>query len=164
MLVSSSEAFQLASVAGTPQRLCSHRPLVARLPYVLRYNGGVFRKDKCIKPPHHLQISAPPTKPSPHFHPLVLHRGFKKVSHLSLDDVGVDLGDSVDGVRSHDAQVRHVDPLAPVLLDQGHLPQLVHVVWVEGSDFLQRQKRRCSDSARPKLTASACSCVARLVR
>lgn len=81
---------------------------------------------------------------------------FKKVSHLGLDDVGVDLSDSVDGVRSHDAQVRHVHPLAPLLLDQGHLPQLVHVLWVESYDFLQRQKHRGSGSARPD---SRCRCV-----
>lgn len=74
---------------------------------------------------------------------------FKKVSHFGLDDVGVDLGDSVDGVRPHDAQVRHVHPLAPLLLDQGHLPQLVHVLRIESCDFLQRQKRTRSDSARP---------------
>lgn len=61
----------------------------------------------------------------------------------------MDLSDSVDGVRSHDAQVRHVDPLAPLLLDQGHLPQLVHVLRVESCDFLQRQKRTRLDSARP---------------
>lgn len=58
-------------------------------------------------------------------------------SHFSLDDVGVDLSDSVDGVRSHDAQVRHVHPLASLLFDQRHLPQLVHVVRVKSCDFLQ---------------------------
>lgn len=52
-------------------------------------------------------------------------------------------------MRSHDAQVRHVHPLAALLLDQGHLPQLVHVLRVESCDFLQRQKRTSSDSARP---------------
>lgn len=62
-------------------------------------------------------------------------------SHLSLDDVGVYLGDSVDGVRAHDAQVRHVDPLAPVLFNQGHCPQLVHVFGIQSRDPLRAQKQ-----------------------
>lgn len=69
-------------------------------------------------------------------------------SHLSLDDVGVYLGDSVDGVRAHDAQVRHVDPLAPVLFDQGHGPQLVHVFGIQSGDPLGAQSRRPSAGAR----------------
>lgn len=63
-------------------------------------------------------------------------------SHFGLDDVGVYLSDSVDGVRPHDAQVRHVHPLASVLLDQRHLPQLVHVVRVESCDVLQATQSR----------------------
>lgn len=63
-------------------------------------------------------------------------------SHFSLDDVGVYLSDSVDGVRPHDAQVRHVHPLASLLLDQRHLPQLVHVVRVESCDVLQATQSR----------------------
>lgn len=61
---------------------------------------------------------------------------------MGLDDVGVYLSDSVDGVRSHDAQVRHVHPLASVLFNQRHLPQLVHVVWIHGCNPLRRQNRR----------------------
>lgn len=56
--------------------------------------------------------------------------------HLGLDDVGVYLSDSVHGVGAHDAQVRHVHPLAAVLLDQRHFPQLVHVFRKESSNFL----------------------------
>lgn len=59
--------------------------------------------------------------------------------HLSLYDVGVYLSDSVDGVRSHDAQVRHVHPLASVFLDQRHFPQFVHVFWKGDCDSLSRQ-------------------------
>lgn len=57
--------------------------------------------------------------------------------HFSLDDVGVYLSNSVDGVRSHDAQVRHVHPLASILFNQRHLPQFVHVFWKECCDPLQ---------------------------
>lgn len=58
-------------------------------------------------------------------------------SHFSLDNVGVYLGDSVNGVGPHDAQMGHVHPLASLLLDQRHLPQLVHVVRVESCNFLR---------------------------
>lgn len=68
------------------------------------------------------------------------HRGPTN-SHLSLDDLGVDLSDSVDGVRAHDAQVRHVDPLAPVLFNQGHCPQLVHVFGIQSRDPLRAQSK-----------------------
>lgn len=68
-------------------------------------------------------------------------------SHLGLDDVGVYLSDSVDCVRAHDAQVRHVDPLAPVFLNQGHRPQLVHVVGIQSGDPLRGQSRLSSGIA-----------------
>lgn len=58
---------------------------------------------------------------------------------MSLYDVGVYLSDSVDGVRSHDAQVRHVHPLASVFFDQRHFPQFVHVSREGGCDSLSRQ-------------------------
>lgn len=61
-------------------------------------------------------------------------------SHLGLDDVGVNLSHSVDGVRAHDAQMSHVDPLTPVLLDQRHFPQLFKVFGKHNCDFLQRHK------------------------
>lgn len=62
-------------------------------------------------------------------------------SHLSLDDVGVYLSNSVDGVRPHNAQVRHVDPLAPIFFNQGHCPQLVHVFGVQSRDSLWVQSK-----------------------
>ena len=63
---------------------------------------------------------------------------------MRLDDVGVYLSDPIDCVRAHDAQVRHVDPLAPVFLDQGHGPQLVHVVGIQGRDPLWGRSRGSS--------------------
>jgi len=56
--------------------------------------------------------------------------------HLSLDDLGVDLGHAVDSVGADDAEVGHVDPLGASLLYQGHPPQPVHVVREEGRDVL----------------------------
>lgn len=57
--------------------------------------------------------------------------------HFCLDDIGVYLGNSVDGVGPHDTKVGHVHPLASLLLNQRHLPQLVHVIWIESCDSLQ---------------------------
>lgn len=57
--------------------------------------------------------------------------------HFSLDDVGVYLCDSIDSMRSHDAQMRHVNPLASIFFDQRHLPQFVHVFWKQSCDSLQ---------------------------
>lgn len=57
--------------------------------------------------------------------------------HFRLDDVGVYLSNPVDGMRSHDAQVCHVHPLASILFDQRHLPQFVHVFGKERRDPLQ---------------------------
>lgn len=83
-------------------------------------------------------------------------------SHLSLDDVGVYLSDSVDCVRPHDAQVRHVDPLAPIFLDQGHRPQLVHVVGIQSRDPLRGQSRRSSGIARVPSDERFCESCARV--
>lgn len=82
-------------------------------------------------------------------------------SHLSLDDVGVYLSDAVDGVRAHDAQVRHVDPLAPVLFNQGHCPQLVHVFGIQSRDPLRAQSKR--PSARVRALCEARECVSAYV-
>lgn len=71
---------------------------------------------------------------------IILHTDLEGL-HFSLDDVGVYLSNSVDGVRSHDAQVRHVHPLASILFNQRHLPQFVHVFWKECCDPLQWRSR-----------------------
>lgn len=57
-------------------------------------------------------------------------------SHAGLQDVRVDLSDTVDGVRSDHAQVSHVDPLGVVLLDQRHPPQTVRVAREHGRNRL----------------------------
>jgi len=49
----------------------------------------------------------------------------------------VDARHPVDGVRAHDAQVRHVDLLLVALLDQGHAAHAVQVAGVELGDALQ---------------------------
>ena len=58
-------------------------------------------------------------------------------SHAGLDDVGVDLRHPVDGVGAHDAEVGHVHPLPPFLLDEGHPPQPVHVLREQGRHALE---------------------------
>lgn len=57
-------------------------------------------------------------------------------SHAVLQDVGVDLSDTIDGVRSDHAQVSHVDPLGVALLDQRHSPQTVRVTREHGRNRL----------------------------
>ena len=39
----------------------------------------------------------------------------------------MDGGNTVDSVRAHDGQVGHVDPLHRLLLNDGQLPQIVHI-------------------------------------
>ena len=56
-----------------------------------------------------------------------LERGLQQVVHRSFDDLGVDAGDSVDGVGAHDAEVSHVDLLLVALLNQGHATQAVGI-------------------------------------
>lgn len=72
-------------------------------------------------------------------------------SHLSLDDVGVYLSNSIDSVRSHNAQVCHVDPLAPIFFNQGHCPQLLHVFGVQSRDSLWVQSKRLSARVRDSM-------------
>ena len=48
----------------------------------------------------------------------------------------MDLGDAVDGVRAHDAEVGHVDPLLAALLHQGHTAQALMVPWESGCNVL----------------------------
>lgn len=61
--------------------------------------------------------------------------------HFSLDDVGVYLSNPIDSVRSHDAQVCHVYPLASIFFNKRHFPQFVHVFWKESRDPLWWQSR-----------------------
>ena len=56
----------------------------------------------------------------------------------------MDAGHSVDSVRSHNAQVRHVDFLAVHFLDQGHPPQAVQVSRVKLANTLKGEERDVS--------------------
>ena len=67
-------------------------------------------------------------------------RPHRPVLHVGLDDFGVYLGNSVDDMGAHDAEVGHVDPLAAVLLDQGHPAETVRVSWKECCDVLQTRQ------------------------
>ena len=58
-------------------------------------------------------------------------------SHTLLDDLRVNLSDSVDGVRSDHAQVSHVDPLRVALLNQRHPPQALRVAGEQRRYFLR---------------------------
>lgn len=57
--------------------------------------------------------------------------------HSVLDDVRVDTGHSVDSMRSHNAQVSHVDFLDIPFLDQGHSAHAVNISRVKLADALQ---------------------------
>ena len=48
--------------------------------------------------------------------------------HRLLEDVRVDGSDAVDGVRAHDGEVGHVDPLLRLLLHDGHATHPVRVL------------------------------------
>ncbi len=56
---------------------------------------------------------------------------------MGLQEVRVDLSDTVDGVRAHNAQVGHVDTLDAVLLNQRHASHLVVVAGEASLDVLQ---------------------------
>lgn len=71
-----------------------------------------------------------------------INRGFSISLHLVLDDLGVDLCHSVDCVRANNTQVRHVDPLHTLLLDDRHPAQSVHVFWEQSRDFLQENTKQ----------------------
>lgn len=62
------------------------------------------------------------------------------VLHGVFDDVRVDASHAVDRVRSHDAQMSHVDFLCVSFLDQGHSAQAVVISGVELVDALEEQK------------------------
>lgn len=62
------------------------------------------------------------------------------VLHGVFDDFRVDPSHSVDSVRSHNAQMGHVDFLCASFLDQGHSAQTVIISRVELTDALEGQK------------------------
>lgn len=62
------------------------------------------------------------------------------VLHGVFNDLRVDASHSVDSVRSHNAQMSHVDFLRVSFLDQGHSAQAVVISRVELIDALQEQK------------------------
>ena len=57
--------------------------------------------------------------------------------HVSFNDLGVYLGYSVDSMRSHNAQVSHVDSLTAVFFNQRHSPDSVPVLRKLGCNILQ---------------------------
>lgn len=59
------------------------------------------------------------------------------VLHSVFDDFRVDAGHSVDRMRSHDAQVSHVDFLDVSFLYQGHSAQAVDISRVKVADALE---------------------------
>ncbi len=60
----------------------------------------------------------------------------KFFSHSVFDDFRVDAGHSIDSMRSHNAQVCHVDFLDVPFLDQGHAAQAVNIFRVKLADAL----------------------------
>lgn len=57
--------------------------------------------------------------------------------HSVFDDFRVDAGHSVDSMRSHNAQVGHVDFLDIPFLDQGHSAHAVNISRVKLGDALE---------------------------
>lgn len=57
--------------------------------------------------------------------------------HCVFDDFRVDAGHSVDSMRSHNAEVSHVDLLDVPFFDQGHSAQAVKVSRVKLGDALE---------------------------
>ena len=49
-------------------------------------------------------------------------------SHRLLEDIRVNGGDAIDGVRAHDGEVSHVDPLLRLLLHKRHPTNTVRFV------------------------------------
>lgn len=52
----------------------------------------------------------------------------------------MDLGHAIDGVGAHDAQVGHVDPLLPALLNERHTAQTVVIARKLGPNSLHSRK------------------------
>lgn len=52
----------------------------------------------------------------------------------------MNLGHAIDGVGAHDAQVGHVDPLLPTLLNERHTTQTIVVAGKLGGNFLHDRK------------------------
>lgn len=57
--------------------------------------------------------------------------------HSVFDNFRMDAGHSVDSMRSHNAQVSHVDFLNIPLLNQGHSAHTVNISWVKLGDALE---------------------------
>lgn len=49
----------------------------------------------------------------------------KQELQIAFQNVGVNLSDTVDGMRSDDSKVSHVDTLALVLFNQGHAAEAI---------------------------------------
>lgn len=58
--------------------------------------------------------------------------------HSSFEDVRVDLGHAVDSMRTHNAQMSHVDPLLSALLNERHAAQTIIITRILRSNSLQR--------------------------
>lgn len=61
--------------------------------------------------------------------------------HSVFDDLRVDAGHSIDSMRSHNAQVSHVDFLDIPFLDKGHSAQTVNISRVKLGDALVKGQR-----------------------
>lgn len=62
--------------------------------------------------------------------------------HGVFDDFGVEAGHSVDSMRSHNAQVGHVDLLVVPFLDQGHSAQAVKISGEKLGNALEGEAER----------------------
>lgn len=62
--------------------------------------------------------------------------------HSVFNDFRVDAGHSVHGVRSHNAEVSHVDFLLAAFFDQGHPAQAVVVSGIKLTDALEELRKR----------------------
>lgn len=56
----------------------------------------------------------------------------------------MDLGHAIDGVGAHDAQVGHVDPLLPALLNERHTAQTIVIARKLGRNSLHGRKEEFS--------------------
>lgn len=66
--------------------------------------------------------------------------------HSVFDDFRVDAGHSVDSMRSHNAQMSHVDFLDVPFLDQGHSAQAVNISRVNLGDALEGRRKETPQS------------------
>lgn len=56
----------------------------------------------------------------------------------------MNLGHAIDGVGAHDAQVGHVDPLLPTLLNERHTTQTILIAGKLGSNSLHSRNEMFS--------------------